>query len=114
MLIDSFGEMLTAPAPNLTIRPLEDWIVYRYEDTGEGKIVIPDIGDPIKSARKRVMVVAVGPGRVTMDGSRIPIPVKPGDRIAMAFNATITSFEATGEKLYMVRESDVAGVIEAL
>jgi chaperonin GroES len=104
----------SAARPTLTIRPIEDWIVFRFEDIDSGgRIVLPDSADPrsAPSSRKKVVVVAVGPGRVTMSGERIPIPIQPGDRLAMAPSASFYSYDL-GEKLYLIRESEVAGVIE--
>lgn len=111
-LVSAFGEKLADLAgPTHTITPIEDWIVYRYEDTGEGRIVIADTADPSKSPRKKIMVLAVGPGRVQMNGQRIPVMCKPGDRIAVRAGAEIYAYDFNG-KVYAVRESDVVGVIE--
>ena len=65
----------------MNVRPLHDRIIVQRLDEGEqkiGGIIIPD------SAKEKPMqgkVLAVGSGRMTDEGKRIPLDVKPGNLI---------------------------------
>jgi len=65
----------------MNVQPLADRILVRRleeEEVKRGGIIIPDTA---KEKPQEGEVVAVGPGRVTEDGKRIPMEVKKGDRI---------------------------------
>src|ERR1700756_5440414 len=65
----------------MKIRPLHDrMLVKRVEekDTRRGGIIIPDTA---KEKPQEGKVVAVGNGKVTDEGKKIPLDVKAGDRI---------------------------------
>jgi chaperonin GroES len=61
-------------------QPLANFVlIQRIDETMEmspGGMVIPEIGQ-VKSNKGRV--IAVGEGRLTMDGKLIPIPLEEGD-----------------------------------
>jgi chaperonin GroES len=56
-----------------------------------------------------VEVVAVGPGRRSKSGARIPMDVKPGDSVFIG-RWTGTEVEIDGETLLVIRESDILAV----
>ena len=92
------------------IKPLYDRVVVRRldaETTTAGGIIIPD-----KAAEKptRGEVIAVGDGAVTDQGVRRPLSVKVGDRVLFAQYAG-TEVEQAGEKLLVMKESDILAVI---
>ena len=63
------------------VRPLHDRILVQRLEEGEqniGGIIIPDSA---KEKPQRGTVIAAGNGRVTDDGKRVPLDVKPGDTI---------------------------------
>ena len=72
-----------APISRTTLRPLHDRVlVQRLAGPDEhGRIVIPDTA---KEKPQDGRVIAVGAGRIGDDGTRIPMGVKPGDRILFA------------------------------
>lgn len=73
-----------------------------------GNIIIPD------SAKKRPqqgVVVYAGPGMVTKDGGRWPMPVRPGDRVIYIDNNYI-EVEIAGEKLIVMRDDTILAVVE--
>jgi chaperonin GroES len=92
------------------VKPLGDRIVVRRveeEEVQRGGIIIPDTA---KEKPQQGEVLAVGPGRVTDDGKRLPIEVKVGDRILMGKYAG-TEVKLDGEECLILREDDVLAII---
>jgi chaperonin GroES len=92
------------------VRPLGDRIVVRRveeEEVQRGGIIIPDTA---KEKPQQGEVLAVGPGRVTEEGKRLPIEVKVGDRILMGKYAG-TEVKLDGEECLILREDDVLAII---
>ena len=89
-----------------TLQPLGDRIVVRpIEQEGQTKsgLYVPD------SAKERPQegkVIAVGPGRVTDDGTRIPMDLSTGDTVVYSKFAG-TEFSDDGEDLLILSERDV-------
>ena len=81
----------------LIVRPLEE------EQTTSSGIILPDTA---KEKPQEGEVVAVGPGRVTDDGARVPMEVETGDRIIYSKYAG-TEYKDEGEEYLILRESDV-------
>ena len=66
---------------SVNIKPLEDRIVVRQveaEQTTASGLVIPDTA---KEKPQEGEVVAVGPGRVAENGTRVPVDVEVGDKV---------------------------------
>jgi chaperonin GroES len=94
----------------MKVHPLADRVlVKRLEDTetSRGGIIIPDTA---KEKPQQGEVIAVGPGRLTEDGTRIKLEVKKGDRILMS-KYSGTEVKIDGEDYVILREDDVLGVI---
>ena len=95
----------------MKLRPLADRvIVKRLENetkTASG-IVIPD-----NAAEKpdQGEVLAVGPGKLDDNGSRVAMSVKVGDRVLFGKYAGQT-VKVDGEELLVMREEDIMGVVE--
>jgi len=85
----------------LVVRPLE-----REEVTKSG-LVLPDTA---KEKPQEGEVVAVGPGRMTDDGKRIPMELKKGDHIIYAKYAG-TEVKLEDEDYLILREADVLAKI---
>jgi chaperonin GroES len=69
---------------SVSIKPLEDRIVVRpveAEQVTASGLVIPDTA---KEKPQEAEVVAVGPGRFSEEGDRIPMDVKVGDRVVFS------------------------------
>ena len=65
----------------MEIRPLHDRLIVQRLDEGEqtvGGIIIPDSA---KEKPQRGRVIAAGIGKVSDDGTRLPLDVKAGDVI---------------------------------
>jgi len=86
--------------------PLGDRVVVRpssKEEVTKGGIVIPDTA---KEKPQEGEVVAVGPGKMTEEGKRIPMDVKVGDIVIYAKYGGIEHKEGD-EELIILRESDI-------
>ncbi len=89
-----------------TLQPLGDRIVVKaveQETQTKSGIYIPD------SAKERPQegsVIAVGPGRVNDDGTRMTMDVTVGDVVIYSKFAG-TEFEEDGEEYLIMKESDV-------
>ena len=94
----------------IKVRPLGDRLLVRRVEEDEvkrGGIIIPDTA---KEKPQQGEVLAVGPGRITDDGKRIPPDVKAGDKILMGKYAG-TEVRVDGEECLILREDDVLGII---
>jgi chaperonin GroES len=96
----------------MKIRPLHDRIVVKRENESKtaGGILIPDTATekPIFG-----LVIAVGEGkRCEKSGERQPLDLKVGQKVLFGKYAG-TEIEVAGEKLVVMREDDVMGVVEA-
>ena len=94
----------------MKMKPLEDRVVIRpleAEEMKKGGIIIPDTA---KEKPQEGEVVAVGPGRLSEDGKRMPVEVKKGDRILYGkYSGTEVSVD--GEEFLIMRESDILAVL---
>ena len=88
------------------IRPMGDRVLVKSldaEETIKGGIIIPDTA---KEKPQEGEVVAVGPGRVTDDGTTIPMEVKVGDKVVYAKYGG-TEIKDGDDELLILRESDI-------
>jgi chaperonin GroES len=88
------------------VEPLGDRVVIRpakREEVSKGGIVLPDTA---KEKPQDGEVVAVGPGKMSDDGKRIPMDLKAGDVVIYAKYAG-TEVKVDEEELIIVRESDI-------
>ena len=100
-----------ATSTKTKVTPLQDRLVVKRLEEGEikrGGIIIPDTA---KEKPQEAQVFAAGPGRVSDDGTRIPMSVKAGDRILIG-KYTGTEVKIDGEDYLIVREDDVLATIE--
>lgn len=89
-----------------SFQPLGDRVVIKPQDEEEvtkSGLVLPDTA---KEKPQEGEVVAVGPGRVSDDGTRIKMEIKKGDKVVYSKYAG-TEFEEDDEDYLIVRESDI-------
>ena len=95
----------------MKIRPLHDRIlVERLEEkeVKKGGIIIPDTA---KEKPQEAKVIAVGNGKVTDEGKKVPLDVKAGDKIL--FGKYSGSEVKLDDKEYLIlREEDVLAILE--
>ena len=95
----------------MKFRPLGDRVlVRRVEEATKtaGGIIIPDTA---AEKPQEGEVLAVGNGVIGDDNERVPLDVKPGDKILFGKWGG-TEVKIDGEDLLIMKESDVMGVIE--
>ncbi|MBI2609429.1 MAG: co-chaperone GroES [Deltaproteobacteria bacterium] len=94
----------------MEVRPLQDRVIVKRvneEEKTKGGIIIPD------SAKEKPMeglVVAVGPGKVSEKGGKVPLEIKSGDRILFG-KYSGTEISIKGVEHLIMREDDILGVI---
>ena len=95
----------------MQIRPLHDRLIVKRlkeEERTKGGIIIPDTAKekPIEGK-----VIAVGDGKISKDGKKIPMEVRKGDRVLFAKYAG-TEVKIDGEEHLMMKEDDILAIIE--
>lgn len=73
------------------VKPIE------IEETTFGNIIVPDLG---KEKNEITEVVSVGPGRITKDGTLIPLPLSVGDKVVIP-TMGFTKLPYDGEEYYV-------------
>ena len=94
----------------LNMKPLADRLVVKpleQEEITPSGIVLPETA---KEKPQKGEVMAVGPGARDEDGKRIPMELKTGDKVLFAKYAG-TEIKVEGEKLLILRESDILAVL---
>lgn len=94
----------------MSFKPLHDRIVIKpieHEEKTKGGIIIPDTA---KEKPVQGEVVAVGNGIRSEKGEIHPLELKVGDKVLYGKWAG-TEIEIKGEKLIVMKESDVFGII---
>jgi len=97
----------------MSIRPLQDRVVIRRQEeeaTSAGGIVLP--GSAAEKPNQGV-VLAVVPGRVSVNGDLIAMNVKVGDMVLFGPYAGNSTAKIDGEEVLIVSESEIFGVLEA-
>jgi chaperonin GroES len=96
---------------SLKLKPLGDRLVVKPlegEEVTASGIVLPETA---KEKPQKGEVLAVGPGPRDEDGKRIKMDVATGDKVLFAKYAG-TEFKLEGEKVLILRESDVLAILE--
>lgn len=95
---------------NTALRPLGDRVVVRpteQEEVTASGIVLPDTA---KEKPQRGEIIAVGPGRLNDDGSRLPMDVKDGEQVLFAKYAG-TEVKVGEDDLLIISEKDILAVV---
>ena len=95
----------------MNFRPLHDRIIVQRLDEGEqqiGGIIIPDSA---KEKPQQGKVLAVGDGRMTDDGKRIPLDVAAGNLILFG-KYSGQEIKLDGAEYLIVKEDEVLAVID--
>jgi chaperonin GroES len=102
--------MATATATKTKLRPLHDRILVKRveeEEVRRGGIIIPDTA---KEKPQEGKVIAVGTGKVTDEGKKIPLDVKAGDRILFG-KYSGSEVKIDDEEYLIMKEEDVLGIL---
>ncbi|MBM3135215.1 MAG: co-chaperone GroES [Chloroflexi bacterium] len=97
-----------------TIKPMGDRVVVKAvprEEITKSGLVIPDTA---KEKPQMGEVMAVGPGRLTDEGKRLPMDVKVGDKVLFArYAGTDVPKQVVGgeEEWIVLKESDILAIM---
>jgi len=95
----------------MKIRPLHDRIVVKRQEEREvkkGGIIIPDTA---KEKPQEGKVIAVGSGRVSDTGKKVPLDVKAGDKILFGkYSGSEVKLE--DEEYLIMKEEDVLAILD--
>ncbi len=100
-----------ATATKTKLRPLHDRVLVKRMEEGDerhGSIIIPDTA---KEKPQEGKVIAVGTGRVTEDGKKLPLDVKAGDRILFG-KYSGSEVKISGEEYLILKEEDILGILD--
>jgi chaperonin GroES len=95
----------------MNLKPLGDRVIVKPkepEEVTKGGIILPD------TAREKPVegtIVAVGVGRVTDDGKKIPMELKEGDKVLYG-KYSGNEIKINDEEHLIMRESDVYAIIK--
>ncbi|MDO4218489.1 MAG: co-chaperone GroES [Synergistaceae bacterium] len=95
----------------MQLKPLADRLVIKTSESEEmtkGGLVLPDTA---KEKPVEGEVIAVGVGKLSDDGKRIPMEVKVGDKVIFS-KYSGTEVKLDGETYLVIGERDVLAVIE--
>ena len=96
---------------SLNLKPLQDHIIVEAVDemeTHASGLIIPDTVSKEKPQKGKVL--AVGPGKVDNNGTRVPMELKPGDMILFSKYGP-TEVKVEGKELLVLNQGDVLAVI---
>jgi len=97
-------------ATKVALKPLEDRVVVKAseaEQTTASGLVIPDTA---KEKPQEGTVIAVGPGRISDQGERIPLDVKEGDVVVYSKYGG-TEFKVAGEEFLILSARDILAIL---
>ena len=97
-------------ATRVKLQPLSDRVLLEREESEKqtiGGIVLPD---QAKKKSKRGKVLGIGNGKLDKEGKRIPLSVKPGDRVLFS-GYSGEEIEVNGKEVLLIREDDILAVI---
>ena len=101
---------MSTTATSSKIKPLGDRVLVRHIEDDEqevGGIIIPDSA---KEKPQEAEIIALGSGKKDESGKAQPFEVKVGDRVIISKYGG-TEVKLDGQKLLLVREDDILGVI---
>jgi chaperonin GroES len=99
-------------AADFRIRPLADRVVVKpaeREEKTKGGIYLPDTAS--KERPMEGMVLAIGEGRLDDTGRRIPMNVRPGDKVLYAKYGG-TEYKVDDVEYLILSEKDILGIIQ--
>jgi chaperonin GroES len=95
----------------MKIKPLHDRVIVKRveeEETTKGGIIIPDSA---KEKPAEGLIVAVGSGKISEDGTKQALEVKEGDKVLFG-KYSGTEIKINGEEHLIMREDEIIAIIE--
>jgi chaperonin GroES len=105
---DRPGSIMVRRYP-MKLRPLGDRVLVRFVEEQEmsGSIIVPETA---KEKPTQGIVEAVGEGKITEKGDRLPMAVKVGDRILFGRYAG-TEVRIEGTEYMVLRETEILAIL---
>ena len=94
-----------------TVKPLRDRVLVKRAEEVEQKIGGIIVPDTAKEKPQQAEVVAVGTGRLLENGERLPLTVKPKDKVLIG-KWSGTDVKIDGEEYLILKEEDILGILE--
>jgi len=97
----------------INVKPLHDRALVRSleeKETAKGGIIIPDTA---KEKPQEGEVIAVGAGKLDEKGARIPLDVKPGDRILFG-KYTGNDITIDEQEYLILREEEILAKVSGM
>ena len=95
----------------MKLRPLQDRVIVKQQEAEEKTKTGIFLPDAAKEKPTKGKVIAVGPGRLDDNGKPMELPVRNGDTVYYG-QYSGTEVEIDGQKLVILREQDILGVLE--
>ena len=95
----------------LKLKPLADRVIVKQTEAEEKTASGLYLPDAAKEKPTKGKVIAAGPGKLDDNGKRMELGVRVGDVVYYGKYAG-TDVEVDGQKLVILRESDILGVLE--
>ncbi len=95
----------------MKLRPLHDRVIIKRtkeEEKTKGGIIIPDTA---KEKPVEGTVIAVGDGKITEDGKKLPLEVKENDKVLFGKYAG-TEIKIDGEEHLIMKEDEIIAIVE--
>lgn len=95
----------------MTVKPLSDRVLIKMveaEETTESGIIL---SASAKEKPQVAEVIAVGEGKVTDDGKKVPMTVKVGQKIITS-KYSGTEVKLDGEEYIIVSQNDILAIVE--
>lgn len=96
----------------MKLKPLSNNIVIKAlsgEETTKSGIILPDTID--KEKPEQGEVIAVGPGKLLENGSRVELSVKIGNKVVFK-KYSPDDIKIDGEEYLVISENDILAIIE--
>ena len=96
---------------NVQVKPLADRVVVKPLDEAEqmrGGLYIPDTA---KEKPSQGEIIAVGPGKLSDEGTRLELDVTVGDKVLYS-KYGCTEIKIEGDDYLLMREDDILGIVE--
>lgn len=107
--------MSTETEPKLSLKPYGDRYIVaplKPKEATKGGILLVEGGEMSQEQKTRGTVVRVGTGRMTDDGTFLPMFFKEGDVVTWSRYGGGEPYEEDGVKYQILRQPDIIGVIE--
>lgn len=104
------GKPTSPKAASPGLRPVKDRVAVKRVERAESKVGSLYVPDSAREKPQEAEVVAVGSGRILKSGAKVPLELRPGDRVLVG---KWSGSEVTlgGVEYLILREDEILGVL---